>query len=116
MATEKEIQLVCDIQRIAIQINMQGKYHTFASYSGHVNWIEVRVLPAPFVGDTQPIKGWHGVAVGAEDESYVQLSTGYKTLEGEILQDVIDYKVERLEKLKADLLKLLDVDSDGVPV
>lgn len=116
MATEKEIELACDIQRIGIQINMQGKYHAFVNYIGHVNWLEVRVLPAPFVGDAQPVKGWHGIALDAEDESYVTLSTGCKILDGEEIQDVIDYKVESLEKLKAGLLTLLEVDADGVPL
>lgn len=116
MATEKEIQLACDIQRIGIQINMQGKYHTFVEFTGHVNWIEVRVLPAPFVSGVALVKGWHGVGVDAEDNSYVQLSTGYQVSRGEIISDVIEHKVEQLEQLKAKLLTLLDVDADGVPV
>lgn len=112
MATEKEIQLACDIQRAAIQINMQGKYCTFVEYSGHVSWLSVRVIHAPYAQASEYVKGLNGF----DSDSYVQLSTGYKLDKGEDMQAVAEYKVERLETLKAELLTLLDVDADGVPV
>lgn len=116
MATEKEIQLACDIQRIGIQINMQGKYHTFVEFSGHVNWIEVRVMLAPFASGAALVSGWHGVATEEKDNSFVKLSTGYRVSSGENISDVVDHKVEQLEELKSRLYALLDRDDDGVPV
>lgn len=115
MATQKEIQLCQEMLGLAIKINMQGKYHVFASYSGHVHWFELRVLSAPHSSDGNPIAGWGG-ACDPERETYVTLSTDYKLGFGEEMADVIEYKIERLEKLKADLLTLLDTDADGVPV
>lgn len=109
MASEKEIQLVCEIQRIAIQVNMQGKYNTWAEYHGHVNSFDVRAS-LPWHADVEPLEGW-----GCHEKN-VYLSTGYELGYGEEMADVIEDKVERLEKLKADVLSLLDVDADGVPV
>lgn len=115
MATQKEIQLCQEILSIGIQINMQGKYHVFVDFSGHVLWMEVRVYPIPAT-QNKPLKGWLGSGGMLDDESYVKLSTGYQVAEGEELSDVIEYKVERLERLLSKLGDLLDVDADGVPV
>lgn len=110
MATPKEIDLVCDIQRICIQINMQGKYHTFLQYSGHVHGVSAYMYKAPYRQNQTMLEGW------TTSEHNVYLSTGYEVGVGEEIEDVIAYKVEKLEKLKAELLELLDVDADGVPV
>lgn len=108
MASPKEIELVGDIARLAIRINMQGKYHTFVNYSGHVQGIDVAVQRAPYPSDH--LDGW------TCNDHVIYLSTAYKAWGGEKMKDVIADKVEQLEKLKADLLKFLDVDADGVPV
>lgn len=108
MASPKEIELVGEIQRLAIRINMQGKYHTFVHYSGHVQGIGVDVERAPYPSGS--LDGW------SCNDRNIYLSTNYQLGWGEKLKDVIAYKVELLEKLKADLGKLLDVDADGVPV
>lgn len=110
MASPKEIDLVCDIQRAAIQVNMQGKYHAWVDYSGHVQGFEVRVGNASDQSYADLLDGWN-----CHDRN-VYLSTGYELGYGEKMKDVIEYKVELLEKLKAELIGLLDVDADGVPV
>lgn len=110
MASPKEIDLVCDIQRICIQVNMQGKYHAFLQYSGHVQLVNVYMYKAPYLQNQAMLKGW------TTSEHNVYLSTGYEVGFGEEIEDVIAYKVDQLEKLKADLAKFLDVDADGVPV
>jgi hypothetical protein len=107
MASPKEIELVGDIARLAIRINMQGKYHTFVNYSGHVQGIDVAVQRAPYPSDH--LGGW------TCNDHVIYLSTDYKALYGESMKRVISDKIAQLEKLKADLLKLLDVDADGVP-
>lgn len=108
MASTKEIDLVCEIQRTAIQIAVQGKYLPFTGYSPHVAMFEVYIHHNPYGGEY--VEGW------SVCDRHVYLSTGYKLSFGEEMQDVVDYKVEQLEKLKADLLEFLDVDADGVPV
>lgn len=115
MATQKEIELCQEILGLAIKINMQGKYHVFADFSGHVLWMEVRVYPVP-ANQNKPLKGWLGSGGMLDDESYVKLSTGYQVAEGEALSDVIEHKVEQLKRLLSKLAALLDVDADGVPV
>lgn len=107
MATSKEIELAGEIQRIAIRVNIQGKYHTFVEFSGHVNAIYVYLKDA---------KTRAHVDAFAEHDQHVYLSTGYRLSFGESMKNVIADKVSQLEKLKADLLKFLDVDADGVPV
>ena len=108
MASPKEIELVGEIQRLAIRINMQGKYHTFVNYSGHVQSIDVAVQLAPYPSDC--LDGW------TCNDHVVYLSTDYKPCSFESIKRVIADKVKQLEKLKSDLGELLDVDADGVPV
>lgn len=110
MASPKEIDLVCDIQRACIQVNMQGKYHTFLQYSGHVQAVNVYLYNAPYHQNDSMIDGW------TTSEHNVYLSTGYEACDGELIEDVIEYKVELLEKMKTEVLSLLDLDADGVPV
>ena len=107
MATSKEIELVGEIQRIAVRVNMQGKYHVFIEFSGHVNAVYVYLKDAK--------TGKH-IDAFAEHDQHVYLSTSYIAGIGEKMRDVIADKVAQLEKLKADLLAFLDVDADGVPV
>jgi DNA-directed RNA polymerase subunit L len=107
MASTKEIELVGEIQRLAIRINMQGKYHTFVNYSGHVQSVDVAVQLAPYPSDH--LDGW------ACNDHVIYLSTDYKLFSFENIKRVIADKIEQLEKLKSDLGKLLDVDADGVP-
>lgn len=102
MATQKEIQLCQEIIGAAIYLNALGKYSVFVDFSGHVKSIEVRIKPAPWVHDVKDIEGW---SVG---DKHVYLSTGYKLNRGEDMQSVVDYKVEKLEEIKADLLALTD--------
>lgn len=110
MASPKEIELVGEIQRAVVRVNMQGKYNIFCSYSGHVQLIEVHAYHTPWSPESLYVEGWDHC------EHNVYLSTGYVLGYGEKMPDVIEYKVELLEKLKADLIELLDVDADGVPV
>lgn len=110
MASLKEIDLVCDIQRACIQVNMQGKYHTFLHYSGHVQAVNVYLYNAPYSHNDTMIDGW------STSEHNVYLSTGYEACDGELIEDVIEYKVELLEQMKAEVLSLLNVDADGVTI
>lgn len=109
MASPKEIELVSEIQRLAIRVNMQRKYNVWSEFHGHVDAFEVRITP-PWSADVKEVDGW-----GCSDRN-VYLSTGYELGYGEKMKDVIADKVKQLEKLKADLLVFLDVDADGVPV
>ena len=38
-------ELCAQIMVMAIEISRGGRYHVFAEYSGHVNCLDVRVLP-----------------------------------------------------------------------
>lgn len=109
MASAKEIDLVGEIQRLAIRVNMQRKFNVWTGFHGHVDAFEVRISP-PWTKNIKDLDGW-----GCGDRN-VYLSTDYKTGYGETIKDVIADKVEKLEKLKADLSVFLDVDADGVPV
>lgn len=109
MATSKEIELVGEIQRIAIRVNMQRKYNVWSEFHGHVDAFEVRISP-PWAANIKDVEGW-----GCGDRN-VYLSTDYKPGYGEKMKDVIADKVGQLEKLKADLLAFLEVDGDGVPL
>lgn len=110
MASPKEIDLVCDIQRICVQINMQKNFHAFWNYSGHVAGLDVFMYKAPYSSDAGFVDGW-----GVCDRT-IYLSTNYTLAYGEKIEDVIAFKVELLEKLKADLIALLGIDADGVPL
>lgn len=107
MASSKEIELAGEIQRTAIRVNIQGKYHTFVEFSGHVHAIYVYLKDA---------KTGANVDAFAEHDQHVYLSTDYRLSFGESIKNVIADKVAQLERLKADLLQFLDVDADGVPV
>lgn len=109
MATYKEIELVGEIQQIAIRVNMQRKYNVWSEFHGHVDAFEVRISP-PWTLGIESVDGW-----GCNDRN-VYLSTGHKPGYGEKMKDVIADKVDQLEKLKTDLLAFLDVDADGVPL
>lgn len=110
MASPREIDLVCDIQRICVQINMQKNLHAFWNYSGHVGGLDVFMYKAPYSSDAGFVDGW-----GVCDRT-IYLSTGYILGYGEKIEEVIAGKLDQLGKLKADLIALLDVDADGVPV
>lgn len=109
MATSKEIELVGEIQRIAIRVNMQRKYNVWSEFHGHVDAFEVRISP-PWTEDSKILDGWNC------GDRNVYLSTDYRLGYGEKMKDVIADKVAQLEKLKADLLAFLQVDADGVPL
>jgi len=109
MASPREIELVGEIHRLAIRVNMQRKYSVWSEFQGHVDAFEVRVSP-PWEAQIKDLDGW-----GCGDRN-VYLSTDYKLGYREKMKDVIADKVDQLEKLKADLAKFLDVDADGVPV
>lgn len=106
MATQKEIQLCQEILGVAIQLNSTRKYNVFVDFSGHVKWIEVRLQNAPYLPDSQCIEGWDCC------DRHVYLSTEYKLDRGEDMNDVIAYKLEKLQELKDDLLKLLSEASE----
>jgi len=101
MATKKEIELCQEILGVAIQLNATRKYNVFVDFSGHVKWIEVRIQNAPYFESCADIDGW-----GTHDR-VVYLSTEYKLSYGEDMDDVIAYKVEKLQEIKDDLAKLL---------
>lgn len=107
MASPKEIELAGEIQTLAIRVNIQGKYHVFTEFSGHVNAIYVYLKDAK-TGDH--------IHAFSEHDQHVYLSTNCVLGFGEKMKNVIADKVEQLEKIKADLAKFLDVDADGVPV
>ena len=107
MASTKEIELVGEIQRLAIRVNMQGKYHSFFEFSGHTDGVYVYLKDA---------KTGANINAFAEHDQHVYLSTNCALGFRETMKNVIADKVAQLEKLKADLAKFLDVDADGVPV
>jgi hypothetical protein len=105
MATQKQIELICDITRAAAQVSIQGTYHAFATYSGHIDGLCVYAYQADGEYDDSKnmMPGWSTAdrwisLQGQEDES------------DKAACDL------RLETILADVRGLLDVDADGVPV
>lgn len=104
MATEKEIQLVSEIQAICIRINMTGRYTAFTEYSGHVQWFSVSLGgPGNRYGDV--IEGW------TCNDHTVKLSTNYEPWASEKMKDVIADRVKELDLLKAKLERVLEGES-----
>lgn len=101
MATQKEIQLCQEILGVAIQLNATRKYNVWVDFSGHVNWLEVRIQNAPYFPNVECIEGWDSC------DRHVYLSNEYKPDAGEDMEAVIAYKLEKLQAVKDDLLKLL---------
>ncbi len=111
MATQKEIVLCQEILGLSIEINMTSNYNVWVDFAGHVKSIEVRVTNGKWSDqvETPYLSGW-GLSFD-EDAHRVYLSTDYKLGHGESMDDVIDYKVEKLEKIKAALIALLNGES-----
>lgn len=101
MASKEEIDLVCDIQRLAIEINMQGNVFMHVAYSGHVDSLDVFAYRAPYVLNDEPLAGW-----GICDHS-LYLSTNCKRSPRESVEDIAAYKVHQLEKLKTEMSEFL---------
>lgn len=101
MATQSRINEALEISRIAMQISMQGKYHVFANYSGHVDAFNVFAYEAAgeYSGNDpkSPMAGWSCIDPGRN--LYLDTCTD-----------------EQMSGLMADVRALLDVDADGVPV
>lgn len=97
MATENQIGWIEQILRLAMQISLQGKYHVFARYSGHVNVLDVCVNHAD--SDYQNFENRYVDGL-ASNENWIQLSSE----SGELLA--------LLKKLEP----LLARDDDGIPV
>ena len=106
MATQKEIQLCQEILGVAIQLNSTRKYNVFVDFSGHVKWIEVRIQRAPYFENCPEIDGW------STHDRVVYLSTEYKPDADEDMGAVIAYKVDKLQEIKDDLIKLLSEASE----
>lgn len=101
MATDKEIQLVCEIQALCIKINMAGRYSAFSEYSGHVQWFSVS-LGGPGDHYGKEVKGW------SCNDHVVKLSTNYKPWASEKMKDVIADRVKELDVLKGKLERILE--------
>ncbi len=104
MATEKEIMLCQEILGLSIAINMTSRHNVWVDFSGHVKSIEVRITDGKWENktpDTPYLAGW-GLSFD-ENDHRVYLSTDYELGYGESMEDVIAYKVEKLEKIKSGL-------------
>lgn len=105
MATEAEVNLCQDILALGIAINMTSNYSAWVELHGHVDGIEVRISPKWKMGaGTEDLPEWSVFS----DHNNVKLSTNYKLARGELMKDVIAYKVEKLEKLKASMIEFLN--------
>lgn len=109
MATAREIEVAQEILHIGIQVNMQGKYHAFVEYAGHVNGISCYLRPASKGKVLDCIKEWD---VYSDCVAYFYDRS--KLLEGE--DDDDSWHFEQLTKLRDRLKSMIDVDADGVPV
>lgn len=96
MASDKEIDLVCEIQRLAIRINMQGAYHVHTEFSGHVRGFYVYMHDAKTGKITDKF---------ATHDHHVYLSAASAPPYGEVVELIVMDKVDQLEKLKAHLSK-----------
>lgn len=97
MATENQMQTIDRIMRLCMQISVQGKYHVFAGYSGHIDKFEVYAYPS--------------------DNDYQSGNPAY--VEGLACQEwwiPLGSEDGQLAKLQAVLEPLLDRDDDGVPL
>lgn len=104
MATEAEIKLCQDIFGLGIAINMTSSYSAWVELHGHVDNIEVRISPKwKREAGAYELPEWSVFS----DHNRVYLSTNYKLARGELMKDVIAYKVEKLEKLKASMIEFL---------
>lgn len=99
MATVKEILLIKEIAGLCVEINCMGKYSVFMDFSGHVNWIEVR-LGGVDNQYNKEVEGWSG-------------GDNYKLSDGDY------YKpkecVKRFESLRDRLTRIRDgLDSPAI--
>lgn len=101
MATQERIRAALEITRIAMQVSIQGKYHVFANYSGHIDSLNIYAYEAK--GDysgpanKEPMKGWSCIDKG-------------RTIYLDTCSD------EAINAMADDVLSLLDVDQDGIPL
>lgn len=101
MATQERIRAALEITRIAMQVSIQGKYHVFANYSGHIDGLNVYAYES--AGDysgpnaKDPMIGWSCIDIGRN--IYLDTCTD-----------------EDINAMHADVLSLLDVDQDGIPL
>lgn len=96
MATKEQIQAVLVVQRICMQISVQGRYEFHTYYWGHTDEISAW---GNTKGRSCDIPGW-----GSRDHT---LYLGKGDLVGD-LSDLID--------LAGALGEFLETDSDGIPV
>ena len=100
MATENQIEICLEVQKLAMQISAQGKYEFHAMYWGHTDEIQCW---GNNKGHASDIKGWrsrdHVVYMGTPDDGV------------ELTGPVIE-----LIKLRDDLSKFLKTDADGIPL
>lgn len=107
MATERQIDLAQKIMRAAIQVSVQGKYHVFVNYSGHVHSLSVDVTHADSVYD--------GSKEGRRLLGGFELMQAYLDRGANDWRDV-DIETDKLEEVYGKIIDLLDVDADGVPL
>ena len=105
MATQRQIELICDITKAAAQVSIQDTYHVFANYSGHIDGLCVFAYQADGVYDDSKsmMPGW-------------STSDRWICLQGQADESDKASCDTRLEAILADVRGLLDVDADGVPV
>lgn len=99
MATPERIRAALEISRIAMQVSIQGKYHMFADYAGHVDSLVVYAYPAEGRYDQMKdfLPGWSCSDAGRR--IYLDTCTD-----------------EQINALYADARSLLATDADGIPV
>lgn len=99
MATPERIRAALEISRIAMRVSVQGKYHVFADYAGHVDSITVFAYLAEgsYIAGKDYMPGWSCSDPGRR--IYLDTCTD-----------------EQINSLHDDVCSLLDTDADEVPV
>lgn len=100
MATEAQITHCLEIQRIAMQISIQGNYQFHTNYWGHTDEFGCWGNSTGKAGD---ISGWQS----SDHKVYLGLNEDGVEVAGPIIE---------LIKLRDDLSAFLSTDEDGVPL
>ena len=79
---EQQLKQAQEILSLCSRINSEGRYHTFFSFSGHVNWINVMAALADtdYGGDWGVVMDMTAYTNGEDDHTITAITRGLEAL------------------------------------